>query len=323
VPFDHELKLLRAFKHLEELRSESSAWCESHPATVRHEIDLDARWTGPVPPPSGDSLPAGMTQHYLAGGMAMPDTPADRKDVPPGLPFGQGLLATDITKHPEDPPRDPLSLLIGEVLHNLRSALDTLAYSLAVAYTKPLPEKAAQGSEFLIVGDVDGQGHAGVGSGLFQNARQRRIGAWHPDAQTAVEGLQPYHRGNKFRQHPLWILHELDRFNKHRLLHPAIAFNVTANWLINMDQPTNIHVLGPGVLQFWTGSVETDTPVARIYGLHPLDPDREMHMDIRPEIDIGFTADAPAAADMPVGAVLGGIYNYIIGDVLAALFKFL
>ena len=39
----------------------------------------------------------------------------------------------------DEPSVDPLSLVLGECLHNMRSALDLLAFELAAAYTKPLP----------------------------------------------------------------------------------------------------------------------------------------------------------------------------------------
>src|SRR6266498_3307458 len=48
----------------------------------------------------------------------------------------------------EQPPVDPISLLVGDCLHNLRSALDLLAYALAQRYTVPLPQEVAESSEF-------------------------------------------------------------------------------------------------------------------------------------------------------------------------------
>jgi|SRR5215212_2196849 len=101
-----------------------------------------------------------------------------------------------------------LGLLIGDCLHNLRSALDNLAYELAVAYTgDPLPDAVATRSEFPILGDRP----------MKAGERQRKIGGIHPDAQTIIEGLQPYQRGQHYAVDPLWVLHELSNIDKHRL----------------------------------------------------------------------------------------------------------
>src|SRR5215211_5227536 len=56
------------------------------------------------------------------------------------------------------PSPEVFSAIVGDCLHNLSSGLNYLAYELAVAYTNPLPDKAADEVEFPIFGDVDGKG---------------------------------------------------------------------------------------------------------------------------------------------------------------------
>jgi hypothetical protein len=55
----------------------------------------------------------------------------------------------------QDPPAR-FSLIIGDCLHNLRSALDSLIYELAIAYTgiDPLPEDRARELGFPIFGPM-------------------------------------------------------------------------------------------------------------------------------------------------------------------------
>jgi hypothetical protein len=105
--------------------------------------------------------------------------------------------------------------------------------------------------------------------------------------------LQPYQRGNGFRSDPLWIRHDLDRISKHRLLHTTVAGFDGAVWDIVVF--TNVRAIGPGMMQSLAGTVETDTPIGRIYGINPVDPDAEMHVDIQPALDIVFSKQAPVA----------------------------
>ena len=165
----------------------------------------------------------------------------------------------------KQPPKNPISLLIGDALHNMRSALDTLAYALASAFTKPLSEDIANRSDFIF-GDEDRKGNVGVGSALF-HAGAAKIEGWHPDAQTAVEGLQPYQRGKSFRTDPLWTLHDLDRINKHRLLHITVAQSTGTLWQINGFR--NVCAMGPGLIDTFPERVQTDTPISRIWEFTP------------------------------------------------------
>src|SRR5437588_11644673 len=111
----------------------------------------------------------------------------------------------------EQVPPDPFSLLIGDCLHNLRSGLDVLAFSLALAYTTPLPDDLVESSEFPIFGDEDRRGRTGVGAQMFRDNGRFKVRGIDPNALTEIERLQPYYRGYQFRTHPLWVLHDLDR----------------------------------------------------------------------------------------------------------------
>jgi hypothetical protein len=307
--FDHDLKLARALSHLKDLERETRRWLETDPCTVRYEVDLKGRRMPDPLTDEGFSLLGGAVLIPGISGFVVPDDPG----------FGQGVI-TALATATEEPPTDPLSVLIGDALHNLRSSLDILAYALASAYTKPLTEQTAQDSEFPIFGDEDRKGNAGVGAALFGNA-SRKIAGWHPSAQAAVERLQPYQRGQDFRTDPLWILHELDRFSKHRLLHPVVAGFNGAVW--DLSKTTNVGAIGPGFFSPVKGTVKTDTPIARIAGVHPIDPNADVHIELRPALDVAFSEAAPAAAEEQVVATLGGIYNYIVESVLPVLTPYL
>lgn len=108
---------------------------------------------------------------------------------------------------------DSVPFLIGDVVHNLRSALDHVAYEIV----KRGGGTPSQGLVFPI-----------------KDTRKEVVDAIKSEIQVAagsdivsliVDGIQP-HEGGK--GHPLWVLHRLDCIDKHRELLPtadAISFD--------------------------------------------------------------------------------------------------
>jgi hypothetical protein len=113
------------------------------------------------------------------------------------------------------PPPLTLAPVVGDFLHNLRSALDNLAYELALAHKKGRMSKSiANDSGFPIFKT----------SGGFNEHGKPMIRGIHPDAKEIVERLQPYNRGNvPITTSSLWWLRELSNSDKHRLPHLAVA----------------------------------------------------------------------------------------------------
>jgi len=93
---------------------------------------------------------------------------------------------------------------IGTIVHQLRSSLDHLVYQLARINGCSTPKK----TEFPIY-------HAAQ---KFEADGRRKIQLLAPAAQTIIEALQPYHRGNLFESDPLYQLHQLDLIDKHRTI---------------------------------------------------------------------------------------------------------
>jgi hypothetical protein len=316
------LKLRRALKHLKDLNGAVGIWLNGDHHTVRYEYDPDVRFNVEAPilgPPGGN--------YMLAGPVFIPGQGPGT--APEGIEFGQGKMTAFATA--EKPPVDPFGLLIGDALHNLRSALDALAYALALAFTNPLPKEIANSSEFPIFGDEDWEGTPNVGSNLFHQTTKKgnpapgsglfKIRGCDPRVQTIIEGLQPYKRGKDFRTHPLWIMHELDRINKHRLLHTTVAAFYGTEW--HTAGFTNVRCVGPGMIVSLGGTIETDTPIGRIYGIHPIDPDVEMYVEIQPAIDIAFAPGTPSVENVSVLKSLQNLYGYIATEVLPPLGGFL
>lgn len=324
MPFDHELKMARALKHLQDLGHEVSTWLNGDHHTVRYELDRDSNWSGPIPP---GPAPGNTARYFLAGSVFIPGQGPGTP--PPGVQFGEGVLTAYATA--EQPPGDPIGLLIGDALRNMRSALDNLAFALSSSYTNPLSDEFANSSEFPIFGDEDRQGNSGVGEAKFTAVDRRgdpargsglaKIRGWPPDAKTIVEGLQPYKRGQDFRSDPLWVLHELDRLDKHRLLHTTVAASRGTLW--DIGEFRNIRCIGPGFIESMDATVETDTPISRIVGIHPIDPDTEMHVEIKPALAVAFSPGTSVAASQPVIDSLAAVYNYVVATVMTPLARFL
>ena len=310
-PFDHDLKLLRAMQHLQDFDTKARTWLGEEHYTLRYEYDPDARF-------GGASRPFRNQGFYMLGGSVFIPGQGPQT-APPSIEFGQGSMTAYATA--EQPPPDPLSLLIGDTLHNMRSALDTLAFALALAHTNPLPQVLIEKSEFPIFGDEDKKGTPGMGANMFRDNGRVKIAGWHPDAQTAVELLQPYKAGNAFRRHPLWVLHELDRVNKHRLLHSTVATFAGTLW--DIPQFRNIRCIGPGFTESLDGSIGTDTPISRICGIHPIDANAEMHVEIHPALQIAFAQGTPCVEQEAVVPTLLAIHTHIATEILPNLTGFL
>lgn len=117
-----------------------------------------------------------------------------------------------------------LSLIAGDIAHNLRSALDHLAVQLAIIGTG-----ASRTTQFPIFGDEDD----------YRQLEDRHLRGIVKGHRTRIEALQPYHVGKLIasgqgltgKQDPLmpnvWlmIVGRLDNTDKHRLLLPSIPFS--------------------------------------------------------------------------------------------------
>ena len=104
--------------------------------------------------------------------------------------------------------------IIGDCLHNLRSALDHLAYQLV-----KLDGKDPNKHTYFPIRDTP------LNEKGIAKATQLRPAVARPDILAAVEAVQPYKmfpEPGGFLYSPLWILHRLDIIDKHRLLLAAV-----------------------------------------------------------------------------------------------------
>jgi hypothetical protein len=165
-----------------------------------------------------------------------------------------------------------LAVTVGDVLFDLRSALDHLVWQLAL-----LKQKPPVGTEFPIFKDEGKFLRTGRGGGLY------KVRGLLPEHQTIIQSLQPYTRGEDAMSDPLWVLHELTNADKHRTLNMGmsmaeeIGFNFSFSDLV-IKQPIEI-IAGPFV---------DNAVVARVFtvetGPHP-------KMAVKPHAMFNITFD--------------------------------
>lgn len=111
---------------------------------------------------------------------------------------------------------ESLPLIVGDFLHNLRASVDYLAWQL-VLLSGGIPD---QKTDFGIWGE--GVRRDKLGDPILIRPKPSN------DILTLVDGLQPYKSGNAYATHPLYIIHDLNRIDKHRHLNIATrAFRET------------------------------------------------------------------------------------------------
>ncbi len=168
------------------------------------------------------------------------------------------------------------STTIGDCLQDMRSALDHLAYALAVKHSGE-PERP-QDIQFPIYGKRCD----------FRRDRPRRIGLLHPRAQALIQSMQPYRRWQDPDRHVLAVLNDLANIDRHRAIHitPAILTETT----VDIASAHNILVENAEVT---FGSFEDGTQIAR-FSIRATGPNAEMHVEVSPEFSIAFDHSGPA-----------------------------
>lgn len=166
-----------------------------------------------------------------------------------------------------------IRVLTGEVLGQLRSALDHLAWQLALL-NGPIP---AESTEFPIFRDES----------PYRSQRVRKIGSLPAAAQVIIDGLQPY-LSVAPEDDRLWVLHRLANDDKHRLPHlvGVAPSGITAGDRRGRDMAVEIRI----------GPFDEQTIIGRVIFTNPAETDVEVQTDIR--FDLAFPADSAAKGNM-------------------------
>ena len=261
----HYYKLYRANEHLQSLYPELAAFLQPDCYEIVNEFDVKGQITD-----------------QAAGSV-------------------RGLFRRRIVFNRE-PPLLRWGTLIGDVIQNLRSALDHAIF--AISYSRnPAEFRDDRTTEFPICDNVE----------AFNRPRRRggppryKIRGLPPDAQAIVEGLQPYRRGNEnLTSDPLWILREMSNIDKHRSIHVTTwsAYSIALD-ITQIMPGARIHshrVRPPGVIESGATIVEIDLTT-------PGPGKPAMHMQKEFLFTIAFDEDTPLVGQQVQSALYDlGLY---------------
>lgn len=175
-------------------------------------------------------------------------------------PAGQGRIRLVANKPiPEDIP-----LLLGEMLYQMRSALDACLYQAAIYVTSQNPPPDEQKLEFPICSSAS----------EFPSVARRRLSIFPQPVQDGIERIQPYNEPSlppdqlaKNLNRCLGILHDWARKDRHRKLHilAQYALQVEPDIIVPSGVTvTDLKVMPNGLL----GS-QQDLVTFRLVGFHP------------------------------------------------------
>jgi hypothetical protein len=202
------------------------------------------------------------------------------------------------------------SLIIGELLYNLRSALDHLAWQLVLLDGKTPGKK----TQFPIFSkqrvNEDGE----------PVPAQLRPPVRNPKILAALDECQPYRGADgatvPYRNSPLWQLHRLNIIDKHRLLLVVVCVLNIDNmyWGGDPDMPAP-------KLKVWTGGVEENTPVAWFdWGVH----EPPVEFDPHPSLAVSLNEAAILGSRLtpiPLVDVLGAMCHWVRWDIVELGFR--
>ncbi len=157
---------------------------------------------------------------------------------------GYTAVLVEVTDIPKD-----WSLIVGDIVHNMRSALDNLAYSLACKNLGRVPTgDEAKDIQFVIIDNAAG----------WEKQRKRWLRHLSGTAQDTIQRFQPYHRTDLTKRHALSVVRDLSNVDKHR--HIVVALAVASSSSIELSG----EYLDPGsrVIGF-TGPIKQGTVIAR------------------------------------------------------------
>jgi hypothetical protein len=206
-----------------------------------------------------------------------------------------------------------LGPVIGDCVHNLKAALDYIAWALAPEAAKS--SKGATSIEFPIFTD----------STAYSTGAPKKIGSLDPGAQTVIEKLQPFYGPNSDpfdprwrdpKREPLAYLYELDKWDKHRSLN--FTEDIISTTLVGFDQfGPEVHTprdpfVFPARLERGAILAAADVP----------NGSPEVKVYLRAAYDVAFDQWGPARLE-PVVKTLDNIRKEVRFRVLPALTRFL
>ena len=193
------------------------------------------------------------------------------------------------TQDPFPPMR--LSVLVGDVLHNLRSTLDSLVCGLIKTGD---PASVCDKSEFPIF--IDQQEYAKKASRLLKGVPE--------PACKMIESFQPWARPESTRQiDPLWSIHSLHNHDKHRAVHLTVCAHRGLGIIVPMKNGVGVQVSPEPVV------LAMQPAIIPLPG-NPNDFDDSVNVHISGRTVL-FFGGQPALASLPVSDILDNCLRHV------------
>jgi hypothetical protein len=193
----------------------------------------------------------------------------------------------------ESPPLD-LSVRAGDVIHQMRSALDHIACELVRA-SGATPSR---GTSFPVC--VEPPSELKIRPSVASSALR------------VVETLQPYRRGPKAREHPLAILNELWNVDKHRNLHlTTTSVKDAQTYLVATDGGAMVG-----------GQLKPVAAAGQVLAIFPFqdEPDpSDWELATGGGSFVAFADEGPWGSELPMTVILEELHRYVSESVLDAL----
>jgi len=177
-----------------------------------------------------------------------------------------------------------LGVFVGDIVHNIRSALDHVAWQLVMHGGVQLSESQARKVMFPIT-DSEPE---------FKSQTPKSLPGVRPEEMTAVERFQPYNRLDSFLHFkngaPLARLRELSRHDKHRVITPVLVVPARLPTFIYRDTRYISHIVDDG-------PIKLDTPFLRIT-VEPIGDQPSVEMKGQMAFEIAFEDGAFVAIEL-------------------------
>ncbi len=204
-------------------------------------------------------------------------------------------------------PDAEISVLVGEVVHGLRSALDQLAWALTVTRQRKVPREPIpydcwwRNVHFPIF----------ISSGKWASGHKAALRGVDPMLWERFKLEQPFSARNFGERDPLWMLHDLWNRDKHRSpaivlirpsrLGPKDASELAFRLLVTDRAPQK---MTPKLLKHSRRPIKDGDPIIEVGLLTPMTPteiQNQLYKDHRLRLEVAFEEGGPGNGKPVVG----------------------
>lgn len=216
---------------------------------------------------------------------------------------------------------DPvMGAIVGDALHNFRSALDYVAWELVRQGSQPErreDEPSAEQIGFPIIGRPSRSGLEP--EEYLARTLIHKVPGIQNVHETIVRSHQPYRRRNLAERHPLALLQKLSNVDKHREVRPVLW--APTQWRLHVEPPADCQVVGVKM------GPDAGYPLrvgAEVFYITVVDKSACSGLDVSPDATFTVAFQERLGFDEPVGAfeILDWIANEV-ADILSEIDRIL